>query len=232
MRTFSQGSGKDPQYAVGELTKGLGADWQIWEIKIKPYAAMAGTFATIDCITALQKEHPKMLDGVTKIESVVVELGEAAFKHGGWKPQRPLNAIGAQMSASYVAAVQLIDHQVTPAQFRHNQLDREHLWSLVGKIVCRHNEKFDKINPWRQKVTIKFRDGEGDDLVQKVEKPKGFKPPLSNEEILHKWRDMTANVVDEARRKEIEHLVLGLEDEPDMKRLSDLLAGMIKNPIE
>lgn len=232
MRTFSQGSGKDPQYAIDELTKGLGAHWQIWDIKIKPYAAMAGTFATIDCISALQKEQARMKDDVTNIESIVVEMGEAAFKHGGWKPQRPLNATGAQMSASYIAAVQLIDHKVTPAQFQHHQLDREHLWQLVDKIVCKHNEQFDKENPWRQRVTVSFQDGEGDEVVKQLEKPRGFKPPLSNEDILDKWRDMTANVVDDTRRKEIEQLVLGLEDETDMKRLSGLLAGMTRNPIE
>jgi aconitate decarboxylase len=47
------------------------------------------------------------------IQSISIEMSEAAFKHGGWKPQRPLSALGAQMSCAYIAAVQLIHRQVS-----------------------------------------------------------------------------------------------------------------------
>ena len=45
-------------------------------------------------------------------------MAEAAYSHGGWKAERPLEVIGAQMNVAYAVAVALLDGEVLVDQFR------------------------------------------------------------------------------------------------------------------
>ena len=60
---------------------------------------------------------------------------------------------------------------------------------------------------------------------------RGVDPPLSNEEVLERWRALTKGVIDDKWRKNIEELVLNLEDNKGITLLGDLMAAETKNPI-
>ncbi|KAL4894253.1 hypothetical protein BDV59DRAFT_201096 [Aspergillus ambiguus] len=226
LSVFGQGSGKEPRFLGGELINGLGRTWQLDGIRVKPYAAMAGTHCTIDTVAALQREHPEKLCDLNSITTIKIEMSEPAWKHGGWKAHRPLSATGAQMSCAYVAAVQLVDGQVLPQQFSPENIDRDIIWELVEKTDCFHTpdigEKFE------QRVTISFRDGT--ELSYTLEAPRGVDPPLSNDEILHKFRAFTTGLIDQERRDAIERSVLRLENLDDVSALENLLSGSFLSP--
>lgn len=189
---------------------------------------MAGTHCTVDCIAALQKLRP-LTENHSKIHRVRVEMGHAAFTKGGWTPRRPIKVIGAQMSVAYIAAVQFLDGEVTPTQFRQDQLDSDDRWDLVSKITCEHNRDYDKSTPWKQRVTISFEDGH--EIAHEEDAPMGVQSPLSNADIVSKWRQITRNVIGEERGAQIERMVLRLENVDDVGKLVELLAGVTKNPI-
>jgi aconitate decarboxylase len=117
---------------------------------------------------------------------------------------------------------------VLPAQFRHEQLDRDEVWELIRKTQCRQVDDFD--SPWTQRVTIDFRD-EKPTLVKIVKAPKGIDPAMSNEEILQKWRLAMETVIDLERRKKIEDLVLNMQTVENIVDLGQLMAGATANPI-
>ncbi|RDW92720.1 MmgE/PrpD family protein [Aspergillus mulundensis] len=226
--TFSQGSGKEPPYVEEEIVKGLGEIWQTENIRVKPYAAMAGTHGSIDAMAALQREYPDQLENLKRIKKITFEMSEAAFKHGGWIAKRPLTATGAQMSCAYVAAVQLLDGQVLAEQFRDSNLNREELWELVGKTECWQTEEFE--NLMSQRATVEFEDGR---LISTfVGAAKGVDPPLTNGEIVDKFRMFTRGLITQERQRKIEELVLGLERLEDIAELEALLSGITKSPFE
>lgn len=222
LATFGQGSGKEPPYLVDELVKDLGQIWQLETIRVKPYASMAGTHCTIDTVEALQKKHPAKLTNLADVVSIKIEMSEPAFKHGGWEARRPLTATGAQMSCAYAAAVQLVDAQVSPKEFQGHLLDRDTIWDLIGKTKCVHSPELGE--KFEQRVTIKFIDG--DTISETVHAPKGVNPPLSNEEILAKFRKFTKGLIDDKRRTTIEKLVLDMENVDDISVLDNLLASL------
>lgn len=224
---FTAGNGKTPQYRVDELSKALSTKWQTEGVRVKPYAAMAGTHCTVDCIAELQKKHPEQMADLASIESIKMEMAEACFYHGGWRAERPLLATGAQMSSAYVGATQLVDRDVLPAQFNHDKLVRDEVWALVDKTTCEHNPDFSK---FAQRVTVTFADGKPT-LQQMLEGPRGVMPPLSNEEIRDKWRALTQGIIDNARRDAIESIILDLENSADLDELIALLAGTTKDPL-
>ena len=179
LAAFGQGSNQDPPYLVDEITNGLGAKWQTWGVRIKPYASMAGTHGSIDCISKLQREHPEQTKDLSSIVSIRLEMGEAIFHHGGWNAKRPLTATGAKMSNSYAAATQLVDREVLAAQFRDDMLQRDPVWELVNKTTCHYNK--DIPTKGMQRAIITFKDKPT--LTAEVIGARGVYPPLTNEEI-------------------------------------------------
>jgi len=236
LSNFSHGNQREPQYQPQKVTDGLGEDWEINRVIVKPFASMAATHGTISCLMELQDKYPAELapESLDNIKQITVEMSGPAYKKGGWEATRPLTSTGAQMSASFAAAVQLLDRQVLPAQFAASQLDRPSIWDLVDKIHCTHNAAFDEnaTTAWYQQVTVDFHDGKS--LKQLVHAPKGIDPPLTNAEILTKWRKTTEGVISEDRKQAIEDLVLTLEtlNRAELESLALLLFETTANVID
>ncbi|CAG8955052.1 hypothetical protein HYFRA_00007066 [Hymenoscyphus fraxineus] len=224
LSTFGTGSKRDPTYTPHRLVAGLGNSWEIARINVKPYASMALTHGTIDCIKAFQYTNPMALESLNAVKTIVVEMSEPAFKKGGWELQRPITPTEAQMSAKFSAASQIVDGQVLPPQFTPEKLESELLWAWIDKIQCKHNIEFDKspTTMWYQRMTISFSDGRPE-AVQFVPAPKGVNPLLTNEEIITKWRTLTEGLIDKNKRDEVQKAVLEIEKLENVQKLVTLL---------
>ncbi|CEJ94422.1 hypothetical protein VHEMI09956 [[Torrubiella] hemipterigena] len=225
---FSAGNGKTPAYLPDELVKGLGQTWQTENICIKAYAAMAGTHPTIDCVRQLQEEHPEKMKDIKAIKKVTITLGDAAFHHGGWKTTRPLTSTGAQMSNSFVAATQIVHGSVMPVQFTPEQLENEDTWRLTDLTEC----VLATDSEWpfsRQNVRIEFEDST--EISYAKDGARGIIPPLTNDEIVDKWRQLTKNVIDQETTDSIEKFILSLDTQEDVSGLYELMGRLAKNPI-
>lgn len=225
---FSAGNGKTPAYLPDELVKELGQTWQTENICVKAYAAMAGTHPTIDCVRRLQEEHSEEMKNIKSITKITVTLGDAAFHHGGWKTTRPLTSTGAQMSNSFVAATQIVHRSVMPPQFTPAELENEDTWRLTNVTEC----VLATDSEWpfsRQSVKVEFDNGT--EISYAKEGARGILPPLTNEEILEKWRQLTKDVVGDETVKTIEELVLSLDAQEDISTLYELMGRLAKSPI-
>lgn len=78
-------------------------------------------------------------------------------------------------------------------------------------------------------VIVKFRGG--NEVSHALDAAKGVDPPVSNEQIVGKWRNLMAGVIDDGRRDEIERLVLGFDKVQDVKAIAKVLEGDAKCPI-
>ncbi|KAF7550234.1 hypothetical protein G7Z17_g5840 [Cylindrodendrum hubeiense] len=221
LSTFSLGNGRTPAYLPDRVVEGLNVRWELDQIVVKPYASMAATHSTIDGIIALQAKYPSQMAVVDQIRCITVEMSEPAFKKGGWSPTRPLTVTGAQMTATYAAAMQLLDGQVQPAQFAPAQLERDDVWALMARIHCVQNTS---LETYQQRLRVELT-GQAETLTEFVAAPRGNGKPLSNDDILDKWRRLTADVIDLERRDAIERIVLQLEMVQDMRQLVRLLSG-------
>lgn len=217
--TFSPNS-QDLSATEASMNLGsVGTRWEINDIMIKPYPLMAALHASVDCVRALQEKHKDLFQSVDRIQSIKVEMGEVAYKHGGWKVEKvPLEVTGAQMNAAYAVAVQLVDRKVLPASFAPDMLSREILYDLIEKTICELREEF---SLGRTRVTITFSDHA--DVVESVEMPRGVRPKLSKEEIVEKWESLTAELIDEDRRNAILQDVMRIEQLNSLDHLIEQL---------
>ncbi|KAJ3493123.1 hypothetical protein NLG97_g4938 [Lecanicillium saksenae] len=228
LKQFSSGNGMEPQYLPEEVARDLGKEWKIHGMAVKPYASMAGTHNTVDCISDMRRKYPQLLpEDCGNIKRILVELGKPAFEHGGWKPTRPLTTTGAQMSNAYVAAAFLVDNENMARQYAPQNLDRDEVWSLIEIIDCELNESLKMLGT---RVTIWFKDQKEPISCQR-DAATGVLPPLTNEQILAKWQNLMENVIDGDRRAKIENVVLHMEDCQDVRVLGELLGGTCNSPI-
>lgn len=224
---FSKGNGKEPRFLPEEVCKDLGEKWMMEGICVKPYATMAGTHMTIDCVRALQHAHPDLLEKemLAKIQSITIRCDELIFKRAGWKAERPLRDIGAQMNATFAAATQLVEHEVLAAQFRSDKLESDAIWELILKSHCEMKPDFPAS---ATEVEIVFDDGMS--IKHYTRSQRGVSPPMSNEEVVEKWRVLAKDTIDEERMKKIERMVLNIESEEDVTSLVELLTPETKDP--
>ncbi|KAH0843474.1 hypothetical protein AYO21_07250 [Fonsecaea monophora] len=233
---FSQGASFEPKSLPQELISGLGSRWELEWIRVKLHAAMAGLHGTIDTVAGLQRAHPELFapENLANIVSIVTQHARPAFEHGGWiaDPTQPLSSVAAQMSIQYAAAAQLVDRQVSMVQFGASRLNRPLLRELMSKTTPTHNTAFDatKTSRWRTVMTVKFADGT--EVQGSIEAPRGIMPPVSNDDIVHKWRELTADILDDSRRAAIEKCVLSLENISDVRDLANLLEEPVRCPID
>lgn len=228
---FTMGSEQKPRYREAEVVKDLGTYWHTDAYRIKLYACVGGAHGLIEAIANLQVQHPKRMDDLSALTHVTIRLSKPVFAHCGWPAtERPMTATGSQMNCAYIAAVQLVERQVLLAQFATRALASDDVWRLVPLISCEHDPDFD--TPKRgcgAHIRMQFADGEV--LEEVVDQPRGFDPPLTNDDIREKWRKLSDGVIDGKRREGIEKAVLGLEGLGDLEVLLGLLAGEVRNPL-
>jgi len=190
---------------------------------------MAGLHTTIDVIAQLLASGKRL--EAAEIQHIRIGLSHGAFKHGGWKATRPTTVVGAQMNVAYTAAVAILDKKIEVDQFAESRINSDDVWQLIERIEVYHEKSFDASREvgYTSKVQIQFRNGET--LEHSVALPTGVKPPLSREQLLAKFKKLTAKVIDAKRRDEIINLVLSLETVPDIKQLISILSPEVRSPI-
>lgn len=233
---FGLGSKHTPSTLPEEITKDLGQFWHTAEwIRVKLHACCGGIHGAIECLADMQARYPNRLRGLenlAQIKAIHIQLSDAVYHHCGWAPEeRPLSATGGQMNTAFVAACQLVDGQVLLEQFATPKLNRDEIWDLVYKTHCTHTPTLDKPNiGCGSIITITFQDGT--QIQQTLLQPKGVDQPITNAEILGKFRRLTANLISSERQAQIETAVLGMEELTDIEDLINLLSTTVPNPLE
>ena len=222
LATFGEGHNPDPD----QISKDLGSVWETKRIAVKAYAAMGGLHAAIDAALQLRSEQPVPVDRVVRVD---IGVSEAAYHHGGWVATRPLEPIGAQMNLAYAVAVTLIDGAALIDQFTEERINSDDVWRLIGRTNVHHEEAFDHLpSDEKMKTRLRLTMQDGSRREAAVTHPRGTGDrPLSNADIVEKYRDLTHRIVDADRQAAIERTVLGLENLDDPVQLIKLLVAPV-----
>ncbi|MCW2688768.1 MAG: MmgE/PrpD family protein [Mycobacterium sp.] len=221
------GEGHHP--VASALTDGLGHRWETSMIMVKSYAAMGGLHGSIEAARELRKS----LDP-TRIRDIRIGVGETVYKHGWWKPDRPLTAIGAQMNIGYVTAAALVDGNVLPEQFTPARLDGDDIWELLDKTEVDLDESLaDAPVAQRFRTDLTVTTDDGTVHGTSIEQPHGApSDPVTNDEIVAKFHALADRVTGSGRARAIERVVLALDDLSDVAEFVDLLAAPVSGALD
>jgi aconitate decarboxylase len=225
LSTFGEGHRTYPE----EIFAGLGTLWETERIAVKAYSAMGLLHAAIDAALSLRPDVN--MGEITRID---IDMSEAAYGHGGWKAERPVEPIGAQMNVAYAVAVALLDGEVLVDQFSRDRINSDDVWALIDRTLTHHEQAYDHL-PVDERLTTQVRLtlNDGTERAAKVAHPRGTGDrSLTNEEIREKFRKLTDRVISAERHAEIEKVVLNLDSVDDIGQLTRLLTPAVRSPLD
>jgi aconitate decarboxylase len=224
LAVFGEGHRTYPE----EIYAGLGILWETERIAIKAYACMGLLHAAIDAALELRSKVD-----LSQIQRIDIDMGEAAYSHGGWKAKRPLQVIGAQMNVAYAVAVALLDGDVLIDQFRQDRINGDDVWALIDKTLTHHEKAYDNLPIDEQLTTqVRLALNDGTTRAAKVAHPRGTGDRnLTNADIRDKFARLTRRVVSAERQAAIEKAILGIDDLDDVAQLASLLTPAVHSPL-
>ena len=207
------------------ISAGLGERWEIEQIITKTYAVMGGIHAPLDALFEIASKRKLSPDLIDHIE---VDLPEAAYPHGGWRPERSLSPVAAQMNVASALSVAILDSAAMVRQFSPMRLASEDVWTLIPRINSRHETLFDEGGPTAQgnvRVTAHFTDGARLDSF--VFAPKAVTAPMSEDRVVTKFHNLTRGIVEPGHQRAIIRAVLDLEGLRSISELINLVAPIV-----
>jgi len=221
------GEGHSPDSSL--LTEQLGERWETSIIMVKSYAVMGGLHGAVD---AARQLRPSLVpEDISRID---ITVGKTVYRHGWWRPQQPLTAIGAQMNIGYATAAALLDGNALPEQFTPARLCADDIWSLIDVTDVHLDESLADApltEQFRTDLAVTTRDGSVHRT--RVVAPHGAPwDPVTNDELITKFHALADRVTSRERADAIERAVIGLEDLDDVGDLVELLAPPVVGALD
>jgi 2-methylcitrate dehydratase len=193
-------------------------DWMIRKTYIKYWPAEYHSQSAIDAALQLRPQ----LGDCRRIESIRIESFEAAVSIIGSEPEkwRPTSRETADHSLGYCVAVALLDGAVTHASFDERRIWDPEVLALLDKIRIVETDECNAGYPdgIPNNLIVRMRDGR--EFVKLVKYPRGHAcNPMTDDEVVAKFRQQAAGVVDDAAAQRIIDLSMSLDKLPDVTPL-------------
>jgi 2-methylcitrate dehydratase len=208
-------------------------DWEhenlelVRHTSVKKYNAEFHSQSALEGILELRESYQLRPEQVERIEIAIFDVsyniiggGEEGDKH------RVRTKEEADHSLPYMAAVALIDGEVTPAQYAPERIVREDVQSLLRKVTIRPDEEFSRRFPQEMPCRIQvFLKGDAVLTIEKHDYEGFYTRPMSWEKAVLKFERLAAPYSDEKLRRSIEETVEQLEN-TEVQQLTELLANV------
>ncbi len=221
------------RYDLEEMVRDLGTDWRTDTHSPKVYPCCGWLDALVDSALDLLEEHSLTWKDLERVEvrcpTVTLLLRrpteELLRLMDRIADEEWLTPVPLFFDAAYPLAVAIMDRELTAAQFSRDRMrdpelrDFLHRFSYTADPMLDWKEMEEGVNAGE--VTLLLRDGKR--VSRFTEAMKGSY--LNPMDVREKLAACTRNILDEARRKEIEQAVDGLEELEDVRELTRLLQG-------
>lgn len=198
------------------LTDGLGEVWKLNRCSIKPYASCRGTHSAIDAIGQLMAEHGCHAADIARIR---VYLNPFLLDMCGNTRLDSLAA--AQMSLPYAVAARALFGHVGLEAYEDDKRHRADLAAMLARIELH----VDSQQPSNGEPIVELESLDGERWFRQVKVPLGSpQNPLSDKELLLKFRHLACRVLPAEQVSTLEEYCLTLERQSDATDLTNMLA--------
>ena len=203
-------------------TRGLGEEYEIMNIYIKPWPTCRMTHGAIEALLRLRQRHGFTADDVEEVQ--VCQL-----THGMYISDEKVGPDSyyknCQFNLPYIAACVIADGTVTEAQFTRERIADPRLHELAAKVKVTPDEGLDSVYPEESRPTVvgvRLKDGAA--LSERVEMPWGEpRNPLTDEELFEKFVDWSSPTIDRGKAERVWSALRGLDELGDVSELMLLL---------
>ncbi len=196
------------------LNRGLGSEFKILEMGVKPYASCRYCHASIDAAQNILAES-----GPLKADEIAEVVDVASHRNVSQTGSRePKTFMGGQLSTPYSVALVLTGRGAGFAQYLNGLQDKE-VMDATRKVRMVEEPGFGELSR-RVELTVKLVDGRS--FSSAVDLPYGEpENPLSKEALRAKFMGLTTTAIPQERAERIAGLI---ETIPSMESLGGLIS--------
>lgn len=184
------------------LLKDLGQDFLITQCSYKAFPTEALTHQPISAALQVCRENNIAAEDVAEILVETTVRGADILSD----PSKfaPKTKETADHSLPYVIAAAVADGNVLPDSFSDEKLKDPRIWDLLSKIKVIADPEIDSLFPGVKRARVSITDLGGSTHTATVDHAKGSpQNPMSDEEIVAKFRANSEDVISEARQDQI-----------------------------
>jgi len=211
------------QWSSDEMLKGLGKDFLITDCGYKAFPTEALTHQPITAVMDAMS-----LNGIDphRVAEVKVETTtRGADILSDPSKYEPRTKETADHSLPYCIAVAVAKGNVLPSDFEEDALTDPFVWELLPKIKVVANPEIDALFPGVKRAIVTITTDDGQSVTQQADHAKGrAENPLSDNELIDKFRANAAHAVSEAQMSRIVEATFALEEIGNVADYVKLLA--------
>jgi len=200
----------DAPLDLGIVTAGLGQDWEIEQVALKPIPACHLAHAASDAAVALHRAHRLAFDEIERVvvrvpaQVVPVICEPVAVK------KKPANGYAAQFSAAYIVATGLLKGRFTLDDLDEAALADPAMRALTARVDYEIDPASDFPRHYSGEVVVHTRDGRRLSHREAINRGAPDRP-LGNSEIVAKFHDNARRAISRERAERVVDAVLGME---------------------
>lgn len=222
--------GDASRVAPEELVAGLGTDWEMERVSIKPYPCCHFLHAFIDCARALKTRGIRPSD-IESIEGVVPQVEVALICEPMNLKYAPVSPYAAKFSMPYALAAALIDEKVSHDTFADEKITRPDVLNLAKRIGYRVAAANETTFPRYFPGWLKAKLTDGTVLEERIDVNLGApENPMSRQAIDAKFCGNTQSVLPAAQSEKLLETLWSIErfTAADVNRLAALSPRVLK----
>jgi 2-methylcitrate dehydratase len=164
----------------------------------------------------------KQIGDPAQVRSMTIESHDASVDIIGSEPEKwkPTTRETADHSLAYIAAIALLDGEVTDKQFAPERFTDPKIWKFLENVKVKRNAELSAMYPGAAANIVHVDLLDGRRLTKRVDYPLGHaKNPLKDSEVEGKFFLLVNRQLGERRTKEIVDIVWKLDQAPSVDEL-------------
>jgi 2-methylcitrate dehydratase PrpD len=208
-------------------TRDLGKNNEILRTSVKPHACCRYMQAPIDGLIELATAHDIHPEQIERIEVAVLEAGWPLVCEPRERKYAPSNAVDAQFSMPFGAAIALANRSAGLEQFTDENFHSPQIKSLMDKVVLQKDSRIEKNFPEEWPAIVRIHLTTGEKFEKLVRFPKGDpENPLTWQELSTKFHSLAMRVFPKTHCEEIINSVKDMKPSTVLRDIWKLAARL------
>lgn len=213
------------------LTGGLGSQWEMMRISMKPYPSGHFNHAFMDAVLYLRQQHSIDPAQVESIHCKVTERAIETVCEPLDEKRRPRDGYATKFSLPYSVAVALATGRAGLREFSDAMAHDPAVLDLAAKVTYSVDPESDFPAHYPGWVIVTMRDGTVYERREPIQRG-ALERPLSRSEVIAKFEDCVDGVLDKDRASSVVEMVLNLEQQAEVSSLLRLCSARAVAPSE
>jgi 2-methylcitrate dehydratase len=207
------------------LVQPLHDRFRISDVSIKAYPCIGTSQAMVAGVIQARQE---IVSPIKEVKHLEIRMADTPFVRGQVEDEDrryPTSRETADHSFYYLAAVAMLDGELTRAQFEDGRWLEPSVKALMERMTIRTDASLNKYTPGSFPCVLQIETANGGSRTVEVFYPKGHpKNRMSSVEVERKFRGCTRGVLSEAQQTKIISLVCDLEKLTNVSELMNHVA--------